>query len=141
MDNKVIDGFRGEYEYLANTYNSDITYDGMTYTNAEAAYWAQRVKDKRARNKYSRLSGNKARAKAMQAIPIEDWETTKNDIMMNILRVKFNKNSELGKKLIATNDAKIINTNTYRDDYYGVYMNKGKNILGKMLMKIRDEIK
>jgi predicted NAD-dependent protein-ADP-ribosyltransferase YbiA (DUF1768 family) len=43
------------------------------------------------------------------------------------------------KLLNSTKGCKLINTNTYRDDYWGVYMGKGKNVLGKLLMKIRDQ--
>jgi predicted NAD-dependent protein-ADP-ribosyltransferase YbiA (DUF1768 family) len=45
------------------------------------------------------------------------------------------------KKLLDTGNAKLINTNTYRDEYYGLYLGKGRNKLGVALMRLRDELK
>jgi len=137
MDN--ITALKGDYEFLAMTYIYPITVDGITYTNAEAAFWSQRIKDKKARNKLSRLSAMKARAKALQAEPIDDWDETKDDILKRILEIKF-KDESLRKKLLSTGDAMILNNNTYRDEYYGIYNGKGKNILGKMLMELRSSL-
>ena len=134
-----ITALKGDYEYLAMTYNYPITVDNITYTNAEAAFWAQRIMDKKARNKLSRLSAMKARAKALQAEPIDDWDETKDDILKKVLEIKFS-DEQLKKKLLSTGTAKIVNNNTYRDDYYGVYNGKGKNMLGKMLMELRESL-
>jgi ribA/ribD-fused uncharacterized protein len=133
-----INSFTKEYQFLSNAYNSPIEIDGISYTNAESAFWAQRVKDSRARNKFSRLSGNKARAKAIQAEPVEDWDENINHYMEKVLKAKFS-DPKMMKLLNSTKGCKLINTNTYRDDYWGVYMGKGKNVLGKLLMKIRDQ--
>ena len=56
--------------------------------------------------------------------------------MKNLLLIKF-KNSELRDKLISTNDKELIEGNTWRDTFWGVYRGKGKNILGKLLMSVR----
>lgn len=133
-----INSFTKDYQFLSNSYNFPLVVDGIPYTNAESAFWAQRVKDSRARNKFSRLSGNKARAKAIQAEPVEDWDENSISYMEKVLRSKF-KDPKLMKLLLKTKGQNLINTNTYRDDYWGVYMGKGKNLLGKLLMKIRDE--
>lgn len=138
MDN--ITALKGDYEFLAMTYNYPITVDGITYTNAEAAFWSQRIMDKKARNKLSRLSAMKARAKALQAEPIDDWDETKDDILKRILEIKF-KDESLRMRLLSTGDALILNNNTYRDEYYGIYNGKGKNVLGKMLMELRSSLK
>ena len=136
----LIASFKNEYDFLSMTYNASITIDGLTYTNAESAFWAQRVKDVNARSKFIRLSGNKARAKALQAVPIDNWDESKNEILKKILRIKFS-DETLKKKLLDTGTAKLKNNNTYRDDYWGIYMGKGKNLLGKFLEELRDELK
>ena len=140
MSQPSVTAFKNEYEFLSMTYNSPITVDGITYSNAESAFWAQRVKDINARFKYTRLSGNKARAKALQAVPIDDWDESKNEILKKVLRIKFS-DETLKKKLLDTGTAKLKNNNTYRDDYWGIYMNRGKNLLGKFLEELREELK
>lgn len=136
---EVISSFTGQYEFLSMTYNNPITIDGLTYTNAESAFWAQRVKDINARSKYTRLSGNKARAKALQATPIDDWEESKDQIMKHVLMIKFS-DDKLKKKLLETKGKRLNNINSYRDEYWGIYMGKGKNKLGRILESIRNEL-
>lgn len=136
---ETIDSFTKDYQFLSNAYNSPLTVDGIEYTNAESAFWAQRVKDVRARNKFSRLSGSKARSKAIQAEPVEDWDENLNQYMEKVLLAKF-KDPKMKSLLIKTKGKKLVNSNTYKDDYWGVCMGRGKNLLGKMLMRIRDEM-
>lgn len=131
--------FTGDYSFLANSFSCPIEIDGLVFNSAEAAFWSQRVKDLKARRKYTRLSPSKAREKALQAQPINDWDELKDSIMQRILEIKFS-NPDLAKKLKATKNAKLINTNTYRDEYWGVYMGKGKNILGILLTKVRENL-
>lgn len=132
--------FKGDYAFLSNSFPCTIEIDGLVYSSAEAAFWAQRVKDEKARRKYTRLNPNKAREKGMQAEPIDDWEDIKLDVLMKVLKIKFS-DPELKEKLLSTGNAKLINTNTYRDEYYGMYLGKGRNKLGVTLMSLRDELK
>ena len=136
---ETISSFTGQYEFLSMTYNSPIIVDGLSYTNAESAFYAQRIKDVNARAKLSRLSGNKARAKALQATPIDDWEETKDQVMKKILLIKFS-DEKLKKKLLSTKGKRLNNVNSYRDEYWGIYMGKGKNKLGRILEIVREEL-
>ncbi len=57
------------------------------------------------------------------------------------LRAKFSQNKELKDKLLATGQAKLVE-HTDRDKYWGDGGNgEGKNRLGILLMKLRDELK
>lgn len=72
----------------------------------------------------------------------KNWDNIEFSIMMNILRIKFSDdNVFLKEKLIATGTKELINANNWKDDYWGVYNGNGKNMLGKILMKIRDDLK
>ena len=134
-----ITSFTGDYSFLANSFPCPIEIDGLVFNSAEAAFWAQRVKDVKARRKYTRLNPNKAREKSLQAEPVDDWEKTKNYIMKKILKIKFS-NPDLAKKLKATSGSKLMNNTTYRDEYWGIYMGKGHNKLGVLLMELRDTL-
>jgi len=69
-----------------------------------------------------------------------DWDDVKDRIMEDILRAKFTQNKDILEKLLGTNDAILVyNSNT--DDYWGKCTPNGKNKLGLLLMKIRDEIR
>ena len=68
-----------------------------------------------------------------------DWEEVKDDVMLELLRMKFG-NSKLGAKLLDTGDQELIEGNDWHDTYWSVYRGKGKNMLGKLLMQVRTEL-
>ncbi len=55
------------------------------------------------------------------------------------IREKF-KDENLAELLKLTGDAKIVEVNLWKDTFWGVFNGKGENHLGKILMKVRDEI-
>jgi len=70
----------------------------------------------------------------------KDWEDVKENIMLTGLREKF-KNNELKELLIKTGKKKLIENSPY-DKYWGIGKDgKGKNRLGELLMKLREELK
>ena len=56
------------------------------------------------------------------------------------LRKKFTEHLDLQKKLLETDDAILIEGNTWGDTYWGMCAGIGENKLGQLLMKIREEI-
>ena len=70
-----------------------------------------------------------------------DWDTVKDDIMLKALRCKFAQHPDLMKKLWETGDRELIE-HTANDSYWadGGGKGRGLNKLGKLLMKVRDEI-
>ena len=60
--------------------------------------------------------------------------------MEEALRKKFS-DPGLRKALLDTGDEYLEEGNTWRDEYWGVCNGIGKNRLGKLLMKIRDELR
>ena len=70
-----------------------------------------------------------------------DWEGVKDKVMLQALRMKFSQNPEITKELLATGDAILIE-HTRNDAYWGDGGDgSGKNKLGLLLMKVREELK
>ena len=71
-----------------------------------------------------------------------DWEQVKDGIMEEIVHAKFFQIEPFARKLVATGNAELIEGNTWGDTYWGVDLHtmQGQNKLGKILMKIRDEL-
>lgn len=135
-----INNFTGKYEFLSNFYNHPLVFDGVEYSNAEAAFQAQSAADKGSKRKFARLSGIKAKAYGHRIVHRDDWdENTQDLVMRDILAAKF-KDKELAEKLCNTGDEELINMNQFRDDYWGVTMRGGRNKLGLMLMELRDKL-
>jgi hypothetical protein len=70
-----------------------------------------------------------------------DWEAVKDNIMREAVRAKFTQHPELLKLLLATGDALLVE-HTTNDSYWGDGGDgSGKNMLGQILMQVRDELR
>jgi N-glycosidase YbiA len=70
-----------------------------------------------------------------------DWEQVKDDIMREAVRQKFLTHDDIRKTLLDTGDEELIEATT-NDYYWGCGTNKtGKNMLGKILMEVRSELR
>ncbi|WP_338792705.1 NADAR family protein [Bernardetia sp. MNP-M8] len=69
----------------------------------------------------------------------KNWDNMKDNIMYEAVKAKFTQHEDLKELLLSTQDA-ILVEHTENDDYWGDGLDgKGKNKLGKILMKIREE--
>ena len=85
----AITSFTGGQSWLDNSYEEPLTYNGITYTNAEAAFQAQKTTDKEIKKAFSNMSGEIAKKFGHMLELPEDWEKDKHDIMYRILVAKF----------------------------------------------------
>jgi ribA/ribD-fused uncharacterized protein len=70
-----------------------------------------------------------------------DWEVVKDDIMLEAVRAKFTQHAELLTLLLATGDAHLVE-HTTNDSYWGDGGDgSGKNMLGRILMELREELR
>jgi predicted NAD-dependent protein-ADP-ribosyltransferase YbiA (DUF1768 family) len=60
--------------------------------------------------------------------------------MYDVVSAKFANNRVLRDSLLATGTQEIVEGNTWGDTFWGQVNGKGQNKLGKLLMKIRDEL-
>jgi ribA/ribD-fused uncharacterized protein len=67
------------------------------------------------------------------------WEREKIIVMRTLLRSKF-RYAELAEKFIATGEATLIEGNTWGDKFWGQVKGEGANYLGRLLMKVREEL-
>jgi predicted NAD-dependent protein-ADP-ribosyltransferase YbiA (DUF1768 family) len=65
----------------------------------------------------------------------------KFDVMERCVREKFTRHADLRAKLLATGDAVLEEGNDWGDRVWGVYQGQGDNRLGKILMKVRRELR
>lgn len=136
-----INEFRGKYFFLSNFYEIPVTYDGITYLNNEAAFQAMKTKDLEQRKKFATLDPSSAKRKGRRGIILRnDWEDVKEQYMYEICLAKFTQNEDLKIKLLETAPAILEEGNTWGDKEWGTVGGVGKNKLGKILMRIRDEL-
>lgn len=71
----------------------------------------------------------------------QKWDNMKDNIMYEALVAKFTLHEDLKEILLDTGE-KLLIEHTENDDYWGDGGNgKGKNKLGKLLMKVRSELR
>lgn len=136
-----IDSFTGEYYFLSNFSDSVFVYDGIQYQNAESAFQAQKCENKADRKQFSDLNSTEAKKLGRKVSLRKDWESIKVDQMQQIVFEKFRQNPELRSKLIDTGEAYLEEGNTWGDRVWGTVDGRGANLLGQILMALREKLK
>jgi len=87
----------------------------------------------------------KMKSKPFRIETRKDWDLVRIDVMRWCLRVKLACNLESFKKLLLSTDEKPIVEDSRRDNFWGAVPNgdeilEGENILGRLLMELRQRI-
>ncbi len=144
---KKINSFEGNWYFLSNFYMHPVTYKGITYTNNEAAFQAQKCSTDLQKYDFCNLNPSQAKRLGRRTNLIPDWEVKKYQIMYEICWEKF-RDPNLRRKLLQTQDAILIEGNTWHDNIWGACRCKRcststnpTNYLGRILMDIRSRIR
>ena len=140
--NSITD-FREEYFFLSNFFPTAVTYDGLTYGSSEAAFQAQKCQTQEEKIPFTEYGPGKSKGAGRRVALRPDWEKVKAGLMEEIVRAKFTQNQELGWRLLGTGEKILIEGNHWGDTFWGVdtRTGQGENHLGKILMKVREELK
>lgn len=140
--------FRDDFWFLSNLYNAPVTYQNITYPNAEATFQAQKqvlVDATLSLKNFQAMNGvdAKRQGKRIKMSPeqIRQWDRMKDKVMYEVVKAKFSQNQYLKGRLLQTNDMPLVEENWWHDTYWGVCNGIGENHLGKILMRVRDELK
>ena len=142
----MIDKFEGEYAFLSNFYPSpiEVWIDEEVHLMAPTAehvfQYLKTPSEEEGIDILMAQTPGQAKRLGRKCFLRKDWEEVKDHAMLSVLRAKF-ANPELKEKLIATGDAELVEGNHWNDTYWGVCNGIGKNMLGKLLMQVREEIK
>lgn len=137
-----ISSFIGVYRFLSNFWPAIVEHEGLTYPSVEHAYQAAKSLDTNERQRIAAIVEPGDAKRAGRALPLRsDWENVKLRVMEDCVRYKFTHHPELREKLLATGDAELIEGNTWGDRFWGVCDGQGENHLGKILMRVRAELR
>lgn len=139
VDDAQIRGFFGDYRWLSNFHIAEVDFEGQTYTSSEAAYQAAKTLDLEKRKEFINITPGDSKKMGRTVSLRPDWEAVKETVMYQILLSKFEKHPYLMQLLEDTGTKYLEETNYWDDTYWGVCKGLGKNRLGKLLMKIRDD--
>lgn len=136
--------FREKYFFLSNEYLIPIKQKEHVYKSAEHLYQtASCVKRSDQEKIREAATAKSAKIIGKFAKKRPHWDVDKVRTMEKVLRFKFQK-SKMRKLLRETDGMELINQNYMHDMFWGVcgctlHQRKGMNMLGKILMKIRDD--
>lgn len=142
----MISEFRGKYSFLSNFYSlhKPLRHRGVDYITIEHFYIAMKTVDMEARREVARHPSKGLKKFGKSLVLRDDWEDVKLKLMEKGLRYKFSDNNKvLQRMLLRTKDLHIQEGNMWNDKFWGVCLKTGhgSNHLGKLLMKIREELR
>ena len=141
-DEHNIKGLFYEYRPLSNVHLCDIWYEGLKYPSNENAYQASKLHPS-LREEFTTMTpiqAMKAGRERHLDSDKEDWLLKRVDVMYAVNFEKF-KNLELRNLLLATGDKYLEETNWWGDQFWGFYNGEGSNMLGKVLMTLRSNLR
>ena len=143
---KIIDKFAEEEFFLSNFYPCNLIYKDKEYKTLEHAYQSFKSEDESEQEWIRNMdTAGKAKKNGQKVHIRKDWDTFKDTIMLELLRIKFS-DVEWLDKLKNTKGYLLVEGNYWHDNYFGncdcQYCRniEGQNKLGKMLMQIREEL-
>jgi ribA/ribD-fused uncharacterized protein len=136
----TIDLFRDKNGFLSNMWSCIIEWNGIEFGSSEALYQARKFDNQKRIEQFATLDGKTAKkyANSLRNEWKKDWNKIKRSIMYEVLYLKFTQNAHLKAALLETGDAILIEGNWWGDTYWGVCNGEGENVLGKLLMQIRE---
>jgi len=122
--------------FLSNFYNCPIIYKDLLFTSSECLY--QGFKNPNELFKFVNITSKQSKKLGRTVLIQKNWDKIKSKKMYEVLKLKFDQNFDLKIKLLLTGKSFIEETNVWNDKYFGICNNEGKNRLGHLLMKLRE---
>lgn len=128
-------------------FDEPFVHEGLIYRTPEHFFQAQKANNFLYRQKIANApTPNDAKMLGRRAPLRPDWEEIKFSVMDFALRQKFRKDTSWGQRLTGS-EGDIVEYNTWHDNIWGDCVCgrcdkiEGQNHLGKLLMKIREELR
>lgn len=139
----MISSFTGKYRWLSNFWPVKIEWMGITWPSLEHSYVATKCESFEDVHAIHEKTAGQVKRFGKKIKIRGDWEGMRVDTMRQLLQLKF-QDPVLREKLLATDDEEIIEGNRWHDTHWGRCgcgkCPEGKNILGKLLMKLREQL-
>lgn len=136
------------YGVFSNLHRTPVVFEGREFPTAEHAYQAGKASKEAVREWI--LSAPTPSLVAMAAHGLYTWDIVpswskiKIDRMRDVLHAKFAQHEDLRALLLATGQARLVEagtTNNAVNRLWGEVNGKGQNMLGVLLMEVRNELR
>lgn len=114
---------------------SEATYHWMKFNRPDQGHLREQIRLASSAHEAFKIAGD------LKDERRSDWDDVKVGIMKKILRAKADQHEYIRRKLLATGDRELIE-DSWRDDFWGWGPDRdGQNMLGKLWMEIRAELR
>ena len=135
------------YGVFSNLYRREVHLDGQVYPTAEHAYQAGKPRRHEVRDWILAAPSPALLAMAAHGLYqwdiVPDWSRIKFDRMRAVLHAKFTQHADLRELLLSTGTARLVEAGAVDNAVnrlWGEVNGKGKNMLGVLLMELRDHL-
>jgi len=136
------------YGAFSNLYRRPVELDGVVYPTSEHAYQAGKARKTAVREWLMSAPSPALLAMAAHGLYYWDiapgWSTTKFDRMRRVLMAKFTQHDDLKELLLGTGNARLVESATIDNEVnrlWGEVNGEGRNMLGTLLMEVRQELR
>lgn len=135
----------GRYGFMSNLYPCTVVFEGIEFPSSEHAYQYGKAKDEVIKNTIRDMPKPVLACILGHGLfpymVVPNWKEIRIIRMGYVVRAKFEQHPELQEKLLETHPMTLIE-NSKSDNLWGIgRTGKGQNLLGGLLMVVRDEIK
>ena len=132
---------RGAYGCFSNFSGHGFTLDDEYWPTSEHYFQAMKFEgtEHAVAVRQAKTPGEAAKIGRDRGRPLrDDWEEVKDDVMRRAVYAKFSSHAEIREILVGTDDEGIVEDAAH-DYYWGCGKDgSGKNMLGQILMEVRD---
>jgi N-glycosidase YbiA len=145
MTGNTIKFYRTKEEFgeFSNFADFPLDLDGLEWPTSEHYFQAQKFLEPKIREQIRKAPtpGEAARLGRDRNHPLRcDWEQVKDDVMRKAVTAKFTQHPALRELLLSTGTSWLVE-HTKNDTYWADGGDgTGKNMLGRILMELRDEL-
>lgn len=136
----MIKEFQGNKRWLSNFTPCEVFLDNVAYPSTENAYQAAKTTIIEERKPFVGMTAGQAKRAGKKVTIRDDWDEVKLEVMEDLTRQKYAQ-EPLKSKLLGTGDMEVQEGNTWGDTFWGICEGKGDNHLGRIIMKIRSELR
>ena len=131
----------GERFFLSNFYPHPFVFQGREYPTAEHAFQAAKCVDAAEAERVRQAATPSAAKQVGRRVQLrQGWNDIRVDVMREVLEAKF-ADPDLRARLVATGTDELVEENTWNDRFWGRSRGVGKNVLGRLLMDLRDSLR
>lgn len=136
------------YGVFSNLYKRPIIFEGVEYQTSEHAYQAGKARKESVKKWLMDAPSPSLLAMAAHGLYVwdisPDWSKTKFDRMRGVLLAKFTQHDDLRELLMSTENARLVEVakvDNAVNRLWGEFNGVGKNMLGVLLMELRDKLR